>query len=126
MDDTKELLLSLIENTRSSEHTKFEQLRFFSEYAGGRATLSATKKVTDILEDSANTLFKKYCKAVRQHQADVNLILAYRQLRQAVFFYKEEQQIIKDILVDYENWLFNGNFLKAFLFGEERDIWNMR
>jgi hypothetical protein len=126
MDDTKELLLNLIENARTGEHTKFEQLRFFCEYAGSRVTLRSTEKVTDILEDSANNLFKKYCKAVRQHQADVNLILAYKQLQQAVDFYREEHRIIKDILVDYENWLFDGNFLKAFLFGEERDIWNIR
>lgn len=124
MDDTKELLLDLIENARAGEHTKFEQLRFFNEYAGGRATLRATRKVADILEDSTNTLFKKYCRAVRQHQADVNLLLAYKQLQQVVFFYKEEQRVIKDILTDYENWLFDGNFLKAFLFGEERDTWN--
>lgn len=126
MDDTKELLLSLIENARSGKHTKFEQLRFFDEYASGRATLNATKKVTDLLEDSANTLFKKYCKAVKRYQADVNLLLAYRQLQQAVDFYREEHRIIKDILVDYENWLFDGNFIKAFIFGEERDTWNIR
>jgi hypothetical protein len=122
MDDTQELLLDLIEKARAGEHTKFEQLRFFCEYAGGRVVYSATKKVVAVLEDSANTLFKKYCKAVAQHQADVNLILAYKQLQQAVDFYREEQQIIKDNLTDYENWLFDGNFLKAFLFGEERDI----
>ena len=126
MDDTKELFLNLIENAKAGEHTKFEQLRFFSEYAGGRATLRAVMKVIDILEGSANTLFKKYCKAIKHHQADVNLILAYKQLQQAIYFYREEQKIIKDILVDYENWLFAGNFLKAFLFGEERDIWNIR
>jgi hypothetical protein len=126
MDDTKELLLDLIEKARAGEHTKFEQLRFFSEYAGGRITYGATNKVVEVLEDSANTLFKKYCKAVTQHQADVNLILAYKQLQQAVDFYREEQRIIKDNLTDYENWLFDGNLLKAFLFGEERDIWNTR
>jgi hypothetical protein len=125
MDDTQELLLNLIENAKAGEHTKFVQLRFFNEYVGGWATYKATQKVADILEDSANTLFKKYCKAIKQHQADVNLILAYKQLQQAVDFYREEQKITKDILVDYENWLFDGNFLKAFLFGEERDIWNM-
>jgi hypothetical protein len=125
MDDTKELLLNLIENARTGEHTKFEQLRFFHEYTGGRAALKATEKVTDILECSAENLFKKYCKAVRQRQADVNMLLAYKQLQQAVDFYREEQRLIKDNLTNYENWLFDGNFLKAFLFGAERDIWNI-
>jgi hypothetical protein len=126
MNDARELLLDLIDKARIGEHTKFEQLRFFREYAGGRITYSATKKVIEVLEDSAKNLFKKYCKAVKRRQADVNLILAYKQLRQAVDFYKEEQKILRDILVDYENWLLDGNLLKAFLFGEERDTWNIR
>jgi hypothetical protein len=122
MNDTQEILLNLIDYAKTGEHMKFEQLRFFSEYIGGRTTLRATEKVTDILEDSANTLFKKYCRAVKQHQADVHLLLAYKQIQQAVDFYREEQKIIKDILVDYESYLLAGNFLKAFLFGEERYI----
>lgn len=122
MDDSRELLLDLIEKAKVGEHTKFEQLRFFSEYAGGRITYGATKKVAEALEDSANTLFKKYCKAVQYQQADVNLLLAYKQLQHAVDFYREEQKIIEDILADYENYLYAGNFLKAFLFGEERVI----
>jgi hypothetical protein len=129
MDDTKELLLDLIENARAGEHTKFEQLRFFSDYITGRITYRATGKVVDALEASADSLFKRYYKAIKQHQADVSLILVYKQLQYAADFYREEQKILKDILMDYENWLFDGNlgrFLKAFLFGEERDIWSIR
>lgn len=120
MDDTQELILDLITHAKAGRHTKFEQLRFFSEYLAGRTTYKATNKVVDTLEYSANKLFKKYCKAVQHQQADVNLILAYRQLQQATDFYKEELHIIEDALADYESYLFAGNFLRAFLFGEER------
>ena len=122
MDDSVKLLLDLIEKAKTGEHMKFEQLRFFSEYTVGRITRIATKKVVEVLEDAANTLFKKYCKAVQHQQADVNLLLAYKQLQHAVDFYSEEQEIIEDILVDYENYLYAGNFLKAILFGKERTI----
>jgi hypothetical protein len=125
MNDTQELLLNLIDYAKTNRHTRFEQLRFFSEYAGARVTYRATKKVVVVLEESADSLFKKYCEDVKQQQADVNLLLAYKQLQQAVNFYKEESKIIKDILEDYENYLWEGNFLKAFLFEEERDIWNL-
>lgn len=122
MNETQEILLSLIDHARTGEHTKFEQLRFFSEYAGARAIDKATQKVVAILEGSAACIFKRYCKAVSNQQADVNSLLAYKQLQQAVDFYKEELHIIKDILEDYENYLWDGNFLKAFIFGEERLI----
>lgn len=122
MNDTQEIFLNLLDHAKAGRHTKFEQLRFFSEYAGARVTYGATKKVIIVLEDSANTLFKRYCKAVQYQQADVNLLLAYKQLQHAVDFYREEQKIIEDILADYESYLYAGNFLKAFLFGEERVI----
>ncbi len=120
MNETQEILLSLIAHARTGEHTKFEQLRFFSEYAGARAVGRATKRVVDILEESSVSLFIRYCKAVSNQQAEVNLLLAHKQLQQAVDFYKEELHIIKRILEDYENYLWDGNFLKAFIFGKER------
>lgn len=126
MDDSKELILKLVDFAKTGKHTKIEQLRFFNEYIAGRLTYRATKKVVETLEYSVDDLFKSYCKAVRQHQADVNLLLAYKQLQYTVDFYKEELNIIKESLIDYENYLWDGNFLKAFLFGEERDIWNIR
>lgn len=126
MDDTRELILALIEQAKSGEHTKFEQLRFFNEYIAGRITHSAIKKVVVYLEHSADNLFMSYCKAVRKHQADVNLLLAYKQLQQTIAYYKEEQKIVEDILEDYENYLLDGNFIKAVIFGETRNIWNQR
>lgn len=122
MNETQEILLSLIDHARAGEHTKFEQLRFFSEYAGARAVSRATKRVVDILEESSVSLFNRYCKTVSSQQAEVNLLLAHKQLQQAVDFYKEELHIIKRILEDYENYLWDGNFLKAFIFGKERII----
>ena len=111
MDDTKELLLALIENARAGQHTKIEQLRFFSDYVGGFITYQATKKVIYTLEKAANTLFKNYCKDILHQQANINTLLAYKQLLHAANYYKEEQALLKDVLVDYEDWLFDGNFL---------------
>lgn len=125
MDNTEELILKLIDYAKAGEHKKVDQLRFFNEYISGRITYGATKKVVNILKVSTNNLFKNYCKAVQDQQADVNMLLAYKQLQHAVNFYKEELTIIKNALVDYENYLCADNFLKAFLFGEERTDWDM-
>lgn len=129
MDDTKELILELVENARDGVHTEFEQLRFFNEYIAARIMYKSLKKVIEDLEYSADNLFNTYCGAVKQQQADVNLLLAYKQLQLAVNYYKEESRIIKATLKDFENWLWNGNVvevIKTVLFGEERDLWNIR
>lgn len=126
MDDTKELILALVNQAKSGEHTKFGQLRSFKEYIAGRITHSSIKKVIADLEYSADNLFKSYCKAIERHQADVNMLLAYKQLQQTIIYYKEEQKIVRDILDDYENYLWEGNFINAIIFGEVRNTWNQR
>lgn len=124
MNDSRGFFLKLIDHALTNEHTKFEQLRFFDDYAGARVAYRSIKKVIGVLEDSACNLFNTYCKAVRKQQADVNLLLAYRQIQQVIIFYKEEQKILKNTLEDYEDYLREGNFIKAAIFGEMRDIWH--
>lgn len=126
MDDTKELILALITQAKSGEHTKFVQLRYFKEYIAGRITYNAIRKVIADLEYSASNLFKSYCRAIKRHQTDVNMLLAYKQLQQTIIYYKEEYKIVNDILDDYENYLWDGNFIKAIIFGEARNTWNQR
>lgn len=122
MNETKELILNLIERAKAGNHTKFEQLHFFSEYLTAYSIYNATNKIINILKYSANNLFQKYCRAVTKHQADVNLILAYKQLQCAVNYYIEELKIINEAIIDYESYLLKGNFIKAILFGEEREL----
>jgi hypothetical protein len=122
MDDTKELILELMENAKAGEHTKFEQLRCFSEYIAGRIIYRSLKKVVEDLKYSADNLFKLYCSDIKQQQANVNLLLAYKQLQLTVNFYKEESRIIKAILRDYEKYMWEGDFLADLFLGRERDI----
>jgi hypothetical protein len=125
MNETQELLINLIEYSQVSEHTKFEQLRLFSDYTATRVVYKATKKVVALLEEAAANLFKMYCKSIRYQQTDLNLLLVYKQLQQAISFYKEELQVIKDILKDFEKYMWEGDFLKDLILGKERDIWNL-
>ena len=121
MEDTQELILDLLTHARSGDHTKFEKLRWFSDYFAGCTTRRATRKVVEILSYTADNLFNKYCKAITKHQADVNLLFAYKQLQQATEFYQEELRILDEIILDYEDYLWSGNFVRAVFLGEERE-----
>ncbi len=122
MNDTQEILLKLIDHAKTGEHTKFERLRFFSEYAGGRVVYSSIKKVIDILNITAKDLLKSYCRTIGTSQADINMLLAYNQLQLAIDFYKEEQKIVKAVLADFEKYFWEGDFLKDLILGKEREI----
>lgn len=121
-NNTRELLLELVERAKHGEHTEFEHLRFFSEYIAGRVIYRSIKIVIADLKYSAKNLFKLYCKGIKHQQTDINLLLAYKQFQLAIDFYKEEANITKDILKDYENYMWAGDFLKDLISGKERDI----
>ena len=122
MNDMQEILLNLIDHAKTGEHTKFEQLRLFSEYIGARVVYSSVKKVISVLNAAARDLLKVYCKTIGTAQADINMLLAYKQLRLVIDFYKEEQRILMAILADFEKYLWEGDWLKNLISGKEREI----
>lgn len=123
MDDDKELILELLRRA-DAEHTPVEKLYTASGYLTAKVTRRSIKKVINNLNYSAAKLFNKYCKAVTSRQSDVYMLLAYKRLCRAVEFYHQELDIINKALLDYEEWLWNGNIIRAFIFGERRGYYD--
>lgn len=123
MDTQNDLGAELIEHALTGENTKFTQLRFAEDYINTRITRIALKRVIRLLAQSADNIFKAYCKAIIRHQADPTALMAYKTLLQVVGFYQEELSVVNKEIKDYENWLFEGNIISAFLFGAEREIY---
>ena len=120
MDDNKELLLTLIERAYNSEHIEIKKISSAKEYLGSCAVRKALVITLENLGYSANNIFTKYCSAVAKQQADVNLLLAYKKIQQAINFYEYELNALSDAITDYESYLCEGNFIKAFIFKKER------
>lgn len=123
MDDDKELILELLRRA-DAEHTPFEKLYTASGYLTAKVTRRSIKKVINNLNYSAAKLFTKYCKTVTSRRSDVYMLLAYKRLCQAVEFYHQELDIVNKALLDYEEWLWNGNIIRAFVFGERRGYYD--
>ena len=123
MDTQNDLSAELIEHALSGENTKFTQLRFARDYINTRVMRMALIRIIKLFEQSANKLFKGYCKDVRKHQADVTALLAYKTFLQIIDFYKKDLTIINSELKDYEGWLSDGNIISAFIFGAERELY---
>ena len=123
MDTQNGLGAELIERALSGENTKFTQLRFAKDYINTRVMRIALRRIIRLFEQSADKLFNVYCKDVRKHQADVTALLAYKTFLQIIDFYKKDLTIINSELKDYEDWLLDGNFISAFIFGAERELY---
>jgi uncharacterized protein YeeX (DUF496 family) len=113
------ILLDLVKHA-DDKHMNFTKICFWSDYIKWHISTWVIRLIIKDLKIAANKLFNSYCKAIKQNHADINMLLAYKQLHQAVLFYEEELQIIRSMLIDYEDWLADGNFFDAFVWGKER------
>lgn len=117
--DVQELIMQIIEQAEEQNHTPPHLIDTWPEYCFYRDQRRSLKVVLKVLRDSAESLFKSYCKKVAHGTANVNQILAYRQFQDIIAYYDDELQIIHGMILEYTNYLASGNLFAA-LFGESR------
>jgi hypothetical protein len=121
--EAQQLLLDLIEQAKKP-NTEFTFITTWSEFKFCWQNARATKLIIKTLESAVKKLFKDYCKDIIAGSADVNKLLATRQLEGIIAFYERELDTLKRMLDDYDEYLGQGNFWYSVL-GGERNLWNI-
>ena len=122
------IIAELASFTDAGEHTKFQLLQSWQEYAFTRKVRYSLKVLIKSLSTSANKLFKNYCASVVNQDSDVNRLLAYTYTIKILNFYNEELVIVENMLDEYEQYLAAGNWLD-FIFNKQRPsykLWDHR
>ena len=123
MADTEstQLTKEIINKALEGRAQQFIQIQDWNEFTYYRRLSLSTKIIIRTLRQSANGLFKDYCRDVIDGISDVTKLLAYSQILDVVVFYENELTTIKKMLDDYDDYLGNfGNFVRA-LCGERRE-----
>ena len=119
MKTNEDLASELIRNAKSGKHRPFQYLQNYKEYFRARKICHVERLLVSSVKQSANRLFKNYCKGVSAGKSDINILLAYNALTDVLSFYKEELKTISDMVIEYECYLVNGN-LMDFILGSQR------
>jgi hypothetical protein len=121
--EAQQLLLDIIEQAKEP-NTEFTFITTWKEFRFSWQKFRATKLIIKTLEAAAKKLFKSYCKDVTTGSADVNKLLAAKQLEDTIAYYELELTTLERMLSDYDEYLGQGNFWHSFL-GGERNLWNL-
>jgi hypothetical protein len=121
MNTNEDLMSDLINNARSAKHRQFQFLVNYKEYSRAKQIRRGLALLVSSIKQSTNKLFKSYCKDVASGGSDINRLLAYCTARQVLEYYEEELRIITEMVVEYECYLANGNWLD-FVLGVQRPI----
>lgn len=123
-----DLMSELIYNAENGQHRHFQYLRNYVEYRRAKQIRRALAILVSSINQSLARQFKNYCKAVEAGNTDVLKLLAYSTTIRVLKFYEEELRIIKDMILEYECYLVNGN-LFDFILGNQRPegkLWDHR
>lgn len=126
--DTQKVLTDVIKRAESGEHTKIEWIRDYKTYRRCKLSLRAVKILISSLEYSAASLLNSYCKEITKGITNFNKLLIRKSLLQTITFYKQEFDILQDMIYEYDAYLMDGNYLMALL-GEIRpisELWDRR
>lgn len=113
-----EQLLQAILNNAESEPSEFRFIESWTDFVYCHRQYKANKLIINILKKASNNLSKDYCRSVTSGISDVTQLLAVSQLAAVIDFYKTELATIDKMLDEYEDYLWHGNFIYAFLGGE--------
>jgi hypothetical protein len=118
--DAKQLILDIITQAKENRAIDFHYIKSWHEFRYYSKLNRSTKLIVKTLRDSANNLFKDYCKDVISGISDVNKLLAYSQLQDIILFYKRDLDTLKQMLDEYDEYL--GQYFWESFFGGEREI----
>ncbi len=115
--ETTLLIQDIINKALEGKAHPFRDILYWSEFRYYKGWVRSAKILIKILTSSANKLFKEYCKDVIAGISDITKLLAYEQLLDIMDFYKKDLDTVQAMLIEYEDYLGEGNFWYSFLGG---------
>lgn len=119
--ETTLLIQDIINKAVEGKAHPFRSILYWSEYRYYRRWTFSTKIVIKTLKQAANNLFKEYCKDVIAGISDITKLLAYQQLLDIKDFYENDLSTIQSMILEYQDYLGEGNFWYSFL-GGRREV----
>jgi len=121
-DFAQQILTALIDRAQQKQFTEFRLISSWHNFKLYYKAIKQTRFVLKLLRTSQKSLFKRYCKSVKNGAADFTAVLAYLQFFDIINFYEEELAIIKILVGEYYDYLMSGNILYALLGGVRDDL----
>ena len=115
--DADQLLQEII-NKAESEPSEFRFITSWADFVYCHRHYKATKIIIKVLKTASKSLFKEYCKSVTSRISDVTQLIAFTQLGDIIAYYEAELKTLDEMLDEYEEYLWSGNFFYSFLGGE--------
>lgn len=114
----KAMIPMLLKRVRNNEHSKYEELNTYNEYAAAKIISKVNKSLIRSFDKTSKRVFKDYLKSMVNGIDNIKLLFDYNLLRKSVEFFKEEDNILIKAIKNCRQFMWDTSpaNLKKFVF----------
>ena len=118
----------LVETALANDSQPFQFIGSLAERSAAKTCVRATKKVVKLFKGLEENSAKSYVELIKNGKQSTEVLLANIQFKQCVKFYEKELATLKDMLKEYNAYVFGGNVIKTLLgiYRSEQDMVDYR
>lgn len=118
----------LVETALANDSQPFQFIGSLAERSAAKTCVRATKKVVKLFKGLEENSAKSYVELIKNGKQSTEVLLANIQFKQCVKFYEKELATLKDMLKEYNAYVFSGNVIKTLLgiYRSEQDMVDYR
>ena len=118
----------LVERAVKGKQSDFEFIRSWQERTAVKTYQIGVAAIIRIFNNLCDSTYKTYLKQIQTGSQDLQTILALKQFKQCLAFYKMEYKITADMIKEYSEYIWNGHIIDTLLgnYRAEKDLWDHR
>ena len=118
----------LVETALANDSQPFQFIGSLAAWSAAKTCVRATKKVVKLFKGLEENSAKSYVELIKNGKQSTEVLLANIQFKQCVKFYEKELATLKDMLKEYNAYVFGGNVIKTLLgiYRSEQDMVDYR
>ena len=128
-DKTEEKFFTdLVERAVKGKQSDFEFIRSLQERFAVKTYRFGVEAIIKIFTNLYDSTYKTYVSQIRSGTQDLQTLLALKQFKQCLVFYKQESKIARDMLKEHMEYIWNWHVIDTLIgnYRTEEDLWDHR
>ena len=124
----EQFFTDLVERAVKGKQSDFEFIRSWQEKTAVKTYQVGVAAIIRIFTNLYSSTYKTYVSQVAKGMQDLETLLALKQFKQCLVFYEREQEIARDMIDEYWEYIWNWHIIDTLIgnYRSEEDLWDHR
>lgn len=130
--EEEEFFTALVQKALTQKNSDFDFIRSWPHRVAVKTYLTGIQSVITAFAKLVDSTYETYITQVNSNTQDLQLILALKQFKQCLDYYRKEADIVYDMLDEYWSYIWSGHILDTLVgkpraeddLVDHREFWN--